>query len=469
MAAIDFPSTPTLNQQETLGGFLWQWDGNVWRKINAGKSAYAIAVDNGFTGTESQWLASLVGSDGADGSDASLTRAIRTVTSSTTLQSGDMNQMIRFNGTSSQVLTVNNVLSVGSSVEILQDNSGSVELQSGSGVTLLSSTGAFTSKGQNSVITIRCVASGQYRVTGDVAVPTTISGGTLSSDATYYYRTFTSSGNLEIEGSSVSVLATVIAGGGAGGPHVGGGGGAGGFIQQSITLSPALYSVTVGAGAAETSGATRGNNGSNSSLSTLSAIGGGGGGTYGGDVALAGRDGGSGGGGGGTASTDVSNGGAATSGQGNRGGNVGARGGQTNTSGGGGGGAGAQGTDRPNAYDTLNGAGGAGLPVTIGSSTYYFAGGGGAGAYNAVVGGTGGRGGAGGGGSRGSSIGQPGADSLTSPGTAAAQGQNGRGGNAATNSGAGGGGAGGGATPGGTSGSGGSGIVIVRYLKTAVA
>ena len=67
MAAIDFPNSPTLNQQVTLGGFLWQWNGDVWRKINAGKSAYAIAVDNGFTGTEAEWLASLVGDDGAPG------------------------------------------------------------------------------------------------------------------------------------------------------------------------------------------------------------------------------------------------------------------------------------------------------------------------------------------------------------------------------------------------------------------
>lgn len=67
MAAIDFPNSPTLNQQVTLGGFLWQWNGEVWRKINAGKSAYAIAVDNGFTGTESEWLESLVGADGTTG------------------------------------------------------------------------------------------------------------------------------------------------------------------------------------------------------------------------------------------------------------------------------------------------------------------------------------------------------------------------------------------------------------------
>lgn len=30
MAAIDFPSTPTLNQQVTAGGKTWFWDGSAW-------------------------------------------------------------------------------------------------------------------------------------------------------------------------------------------------------------------------------------------------------------------------------------------------------------------------------------------------------------------------------------------------------------------------------------------------------
>ena len=34
-----------------------------------GKSAYEIAVDNGFEGTEEEWLASLQGKDGQDGVD----------------------------------------------------------------------------------------------------------------------------------------------------------------------------------------------------------------------------------------------------------------------------------------------------------------------------------------------------------------------------------------------------------------
>lgn len=210
MAPIDFPSSPTLNQQVTLGGFLWEWNGTTWRKINAGKSAYGIAVDNGFVGTEAQWLASLVGSQGptgatgatgADGASGSPTRTIRSVSTSTTLQSGDLNQMVRFTGTSPQVLTVNNVLTPGTSVEILQDNSGSVELQSGSGVTLLSSTGVFSLRGQNSVITIRCVASGQYRITGDVAT----TAGAYGFTPFVWYDLSTSAG-YTLSGSTVTSL-----------------------------------------------------------------------------------------------------------------------------------------------------------------------------------------------------------------------------------------------------------------------
>ena len=38
-------------------------------KTLRGKSAYEIAVDNGFIGTEAEWLASLHGKDGRDGKD----------------------------------------------------------------------------------------------------------------------------------------------------------------------------------------------------------------------------------------------------------------------------------------------------------------------------------------------------------------------------------------------------------------
>ena len=44
-----------------------------------------------------------------------------------------------------------------------------------------------------------------------------VTGGTLSSDATYYYRTFTSNGTLGITVASLTADVLVIAGGASGG------------------------------------------------------------------------------------------------------------------------------------------------------------------------------------------------------------------------------------------------------------
>lgn len=43
--------------------------GSPGEKGDAGKSAYQIAVDNGFKGTEQEWLASLKGAKGDPGND----------------------------------------------------------------------------------------------------------------------------------------------------------------------------------------------------------------------------------------------------------------------------------------------------------------------------------------------------------------------------------------------------------------
>jgi hypothetical protein len=73
----------------------------------------------------------------------------------------------------------------------------------------------------------------------------TITGGTLVSDSTYYYRVFTGAGNLVVSGSgSISADVLIAAGGGGGGGSAGGGGGAGGYrYLTSQSLSPATYSV----------------------------------------------------------------------------------------------------------------------------------------------------------------------------------------------------------------------------------
>lgn len=69
---------------DTLDG--WVYDGTVWINIGPlqgpqgiqgidGKSAYTVATDNGFVGTEAQWLLSLVGATGVTGNGiASITK-----------------------------------------------------------------------------------------------------------------------------------------------------------------------------------------------------------------------------------------------------------------------------------------------------------------------------------------------------------------------------------------------------------
>lgn len=48
-------------------------------KGDDGKSAYEIAVDNGFEGTEEEWLESLKGSDGEDGTNGTDGRGIENI------------------------------------------------------------------------------------------------------------------------------------------------------------------------------------------------------------------------------------------------------------------------------------------------------------------------------------------------------------------------------------------------------
>ena len=216
-----------------------------------------------------------------------------------------------------------------------------------------------------------------------------VTGGTLASDATYYYRTFTSSGTVGVTSGSINFDYLVVAGGGAGGGNqwqaafsgYGAGGGGGGVLSGSSTLSNNTLAVTVGSGGTGVSGASNGGNGNNSQLGALAtATGGGGGGYYlePSSATPAGSSGGSGGGGGitwnGSLPIFYGVGGAGIAGQGNAGG--------TGTSGNIGGGGGASGAGN-------SGTGGAGTSAysswglatstgyNVSGTVYYSAGAGG--------------------------------------------------------------------------------------------
>ena len=268
-------------------------------------------------------------------------------------------------------------------------------------------------------------------------------GNIVTSDGTYVYHTFTSSGSF-IPSQALTVDYLVVAGGGGGTSE--GGGGAGGLrstvtatgggasLETALSLTAKAYPVIVGAGGSGISTGFSGQNGNNSVFGTITSTGGGGGGGYFSSPYGQGNVGGSGGGG-----VDGGNGGLATSSpvQGYRGGNT-----DAGVGGGGGGGAGAVGA---NNNGVIGGAGGAGVAVSISGSSITYAGGGGAGSRNDsnnfVAGGAGG---SGIGGTGGSPSGTPAATSGT------------------IGTGSGGGGAGGAATMR-LGGNGGSGIVVIRY------
>jgi hypothetical protein len=230
-------------------------------------------------------------------------------------------------------------------------------------------------------------------------VPYASGGDVITTDGSYWYHAFKTSGAFTpIKDITADVL--VVAGGGAGG-ELGGGGGGGtlAFASQEL-LSGTSLTCLVGAGG--TAGNFAGGNGTNSQFASLTAgIGGGGGIGYG--------QGQSGGSGGGTGRVSAYLG-AGTSGQGNNGG-YSTNTGDVRTGGGGGGAGGVGGNCTQTSW--ASGAGGAGTnsvtnwgslssmltATSLGVSSYIAGGGGGGGDDVANTWGAGGSGGGGDGGS----------------------------------------------------------------------
>ena len=226
--------------------------------------------------------------------------------------------------------------------------------------------------------------------------PKAFGGDEVTTDGTYWYHTYRSSGIFAPMINLTNVDYLVVAGGGGAGTgngSSGGGGGGGvrctvgatgggGSLESKLSLTSGTnYTVTIGAGGAA-GGTTSGNDGSNSVFSTIISTGGGGSG--GGNPNQNGRSGGS-GGGGGEQNSIYGTGGAGTTNQGFAGAShVGGGYPGAGYQAGGGGGAGAA---------AVQGVGGNGITTSISGSSSSYGGGGGGGGYSAGnSGGTGGGG-----------------------------------------------------------------------------
>ena len=273
-----------------------------------------------------------------------------------------------------------------------------------------------------------------------------VTGGTATSDATYFYRRITSTSQVVVSNSTLVADVLVVAGGGGGGVNNAGGGGGGGVVYyEGYTFTPGSYQANIGTGGLGFIGGNTNNWGARGLDSTFIGITalGGGGGEGGNPISPAQspvKNGGSGGGG----SRGISPGSAT---QTNSGGGVGfgnnGAASVVNPLGGGGGGAGGSGT----------GANG-GLGKTYWGFTVGAGGGGGA----EGSGHTAGLGGSSVGGSGGAGNGASYASGWTSP-----SGQD-----AVANTGSGGGGESAGFQAPGRAGNGSDGVVIIRYTKSQV-
>ncbi len=302
-----------------------------------------------------------------------------------------------------------------------------------------------------------------------------VTGGLLASDSTYYYRIFRSSGTLSVTSSPLTSDIFLIGGGSGGGAGEGsnafggggGGGGAGGVVYLTNSFIPTgTTTVTVGGGgngvsSPNSSSPTNGGSGTLSSVGSFQAAYPGGPGAGEENTSTSSGLFGSSGGRGGDTNTAPNNntvdqgfaGGAAGNRCGGGGGGAGGNGSVGSTSGGG---AGGQGTlAQANILTAIASVMSTVSGWTSATSSGRIAGGGGGGSGNGISNG-GGAGGAGGGG-----VGSNSNGSSSSNGSYS-------GGNGVENTGSGGGAQSSGNAAGGTSGAGGSGLVVFRYLKSAV-
>ncbi len=224
MTAIDFPDSPTSGDSFSAGGKTWTYNGSVWalKPNTASKSAYDIAVEDGFVGTESEWVASLQrasgkyavsetapssptagdgwfdsasgkfflyydsywvefgtasgpqgpagadGTNGTNGTDGGFNTAqtVSSLSTNYTLQSSDKGKLY----TNSGAVTVTiQGLAVGEQVDFIQTNAAQITFTPGSGITLNSKNNNRKTSAQYSPATVKCIASNTYILAGDLA------------------------------------------------------------------------------------------------------------------------------------------------------------------------------------------------------------------------------------------------------------------------------------------------------------
>ena len=139
-----------------------------WLDSLEGASAYAVAVENGFVGTESDWLNSLVGPEGPQGSSGFTYPTV--VIAPATIASSDAGKVLRATSPSSSTSTINTTtaFSPGQHCVVIRDTAAEVVISAAAGVTIDSTGNRFRLDEQYSSVTILCLSSNRYVLIGDL-------------------------------------------------------------------------------------------------------------------------------------------------------------------------------------------------------------------------------------------------------------------------------------------------------------
>jgi len=174
MTAINFPDSPTLNEEFTANGRTWIWDGSVW---NAKETTVVLLTadapltydsETSTVGIDQSGLyleASQINQTGLELNANQIVTSVSDKSANYTLLAGDRNTYIRSTG-SAITVTVPDVLVDGESVNFIQAGAGQITF-AGSGVTINSKEAKLKTKEQFSAATVAKVG-GAYYLVGDL-------------------------------------------------------------------------------------------------------------------------------------------------------------------------------------------------------------------------------------------------------------------------------------------------------------
>jgi hypothetical protein len=151
--AITSPAEGQVTYLENDNVFQW-WNGSAWTTLVPSEVQY-------LTGVTSNIQTQLNAKENAS-------YTVSNISANYTIQATDASRLIVSTG-SAVTITIANVLTVGQRIDFLQDGTGQITFAAGSGVTLQSKGNNLKIAAQESAASVICIASGQYRLIGDLA------------------------------------------------------------------------------------------------------------------------------------------------------------------------------------------------------------------------------------------------------------------------------------------------------------